>query len=534
MAKQILYGVQGRERLMAGMQTLARAVSATLGPRGRNVILEKNYGKPVSTKDGVTVTKEIELPDPFENMGAKILNEVASRTNDKVGDGTTTAVVLADRMIGAGRKYLASGVRPTDLRRGIERAVEKAVEAIREAAIPIKDYKEIQQVATIASNWDETIGRLVAEAMEKVGKDGVITIEESKGMSTYLDVVEGMQFDRGYISPYFITEPKTLTAEYEDPYFLFHEKKMSNLRDAIPLLEKVAAVGKPLAIIAEDVEGDLLAALVLNKLQGALKVVAVKAPGFGDRRKNLLEDMAILTGGKLISEDLGIALENVGLEDLGRAKKVVVDKERTTIVEGAAKKGAVKERIRQLDLQMEQTTSTYDKEKLTERKAKLSGGVGILYIGGATEADMKERKDRATDALHATKAAVEEGVVAGGGVAFVRAIRSLEDLRGRGDESFGIDIVKEALKEPLRRIAENAGMDGGEVVAEVMSRKGNFGFDAIARTYVDMIEAGIIDPAKVSITALQNAASAAALNLTADVLVTELKKKTPPVAGAVT
>ena len=534
MAKQILYDAKGRERLMSGMQQLSRAARATLGPSGKNVIIDKKYSRPVSTKDGVTVTKEIELPDPFENMGAKILNEVASRTNDKVGDGTTTAVVIADRMIEDGRKYLAGGVQPTDLRRGIDKAVDKVIEVIREMAIPIQNYKEIRQVAYVASNSDVALADLIAEAMEKVGKDGVLTIEESKGTRTYLDLVKGLQFDKGYISPYFITHPKTLTTEYEDPYIFFYEKKLSSLREFIPVLEKVAASGRPLVIIAEDVEGELLAGLVINKLQGVLKIVAVKAPGFGDRRKNLLEDMAILTGGQLVSEDLGVAIKKIDISYFGRAKKVTIEREKTTIIEGAAKKGAVQERIDQLNAQMEQTTSTYDKEKLTERKAKLAGAIGILYVGGLTEAEMKERKDRATDALHATRAAVEEGVVPGGGTALLRASAALEGVKAKGNEQFGIDIVRDALEEPLLRIAENAGLDGGEVIAEVLERKGNVGFDALGREYTDMVKAGIIDPAKVTITAFQNAASAARVNLMADVLITEVKKKTEPVAGAVT
>jgi chaperonin GroEL len=534
MAKQMLYGVQGREKLMAGMQTLARAVRSTLGPTGKNVVIEKKYSRPVSTKDGITVSKEVELPDPFANMGAKILNEVASKTHDKVGDGTTTAVVLADRLIGEGRKALAGGARPTDLRRGIEKAVEKTIDAIRGLAIPIKSYKEVRQVAYVASNADDVLADLVAEAMEKVGKDGVITVEESKGTRTYLDLVKGLQFDKGYISPYFITNVKDLTTELEDPYIFLYEKKLGNLRDFIPFLEKVVMTGKPLLVIAEDVEGELLAGLVINKLQGVFKVAAVKAPGFGDRRKNLLEDMAILTGGRLISEDLGLTLEKVEISDLGRAKKVVIEKDKTTIIEGGGKRSALQDRIDQLNVQMEQTTSTYDKEKLTERKAKLSGGIGILYVGGHTEVEMKERKDRATDALHATRAAVEEGVVPGGGVAFVRALAEIEDLKGKGDEQFGIDAVKAALEDPIRRIAENSGYDGGEVVAEVKESKGSRGFDAKASEFTDMVKAGIIDPAKVAITALQSAASAAAVNLTGDVLITEVKSKTKPAAGAVT
>lgn len=534
MPKQLLYDVKGREKLMAGMQTLARTVRATLGPTGKNVVIEKKYSKPVSTKDGVSVSKEIELPDPFENMGAKILNEVATRTNDKVGDGTTTAVVLADCMIDQGRRYLAGGIQPTDLRRGIEKGVEKAVEAIRELATPIKNYKEVREVAYISSNSDEVLADLLADAMEKVGKDGVITIEESKGTRTYLDLVKGMQFDKGYISPYFINNAKSLTCDLEDPYILFYEKKLSNLREFIPVLEKVATSGRPLLIIAEDVEGELLAGLVINKLQGVLKIAAVKAPGFGDRRKNLLEDMAILTGGTLISEDLGLGLDKIEVSHFGRAKKVTIEREKTTIIEGLAKKGAVQDRVNQINAQMEQTTSTYDKEKLTERKAKLAGGIGILYVGGHTEVEMKERKDRATDALHAARAAVEEGIVPGGGTALLRALPAVESVKVRGDEQFGIEVVKAALEEPLRRIAENGGHDGGEVVAEVLDRKGNMGFNARSGEYVDLMKTGIIDPAKVTITALLNAASAAQVNLTADVLITEVKKKTEPVPGSVT
>jgi len=533
MAKQILYDMNARQKLTSGMETLARAVRATLGPTGKNVILEKKFSRPHSTKDGVTVSKEIELPDPFENMGAKIINEVASRTNDKVGDGTTTAVIFADAMMKEGRKYLAAAVNPVELRNGINKAVERAVEKLKEQAIPIKNYAEVKQVGYIASNSDVELGNFFAEAMEKVGKDGVITIEESKGISTYLEVVQGMQFDRGYISPYFINKPKTLTVEYEEPYIFFYEKKLSNLRDFLPVLEKVAVSGKPLVIISEDVEGELLAALVINKLQGVLKVVAVKAPGFGDRRKALMEDMAILSGGRLISEDLGVSLDKVQIADFGSAKKVVIDKEKTTIIEGAGTKKALKARVDQINAQMEQTTSTYDKEKLTERKAKLAGGVAIVYVGGKTESEMKERKDRATDALHATRSAVLEGIVPGGGVAPIRAAASLEDLRVRGDERYGVECVRKALEAPLRQIAENCGLDGGEVVAEVKFRKGNEGFDAFSGKYTDLIKAGVVDPVQVTITALLNAASIAGLNLSTDVMVTEVKKEKRPIAGAV-
>jgi len=533
MAKQLLYDVNARQKLTDGMETLARAVRVTLGPTGKNVVLEKKFSSPHSTKDGVTVSKEVELPDPFQNMGAKVLNEVASRTNDEVGDGTTTAVIFADAMMREGRKYLAAGIHPLALRRGINKAVDRAIKSLREMAIPIKNYDEVKQVGYIASNMDQQMGELFAEAMEKVGKDGVITIEESKGVDTYLEIVQGMQFDRGYISPYFINNTKNLTTEYENPYIFLYEKKLSNLRDFIPVLEKVAASGRPLIIIAEDVEGELLAALVINKLQGVLKVVCVKAPGFGDRRKALLEDMAILTGGRLVSEDLGLTLDRVDTSYFGTAKKVVVEKERTTIVEGGGEKKAIRDRVEQLDAQMEQTSSTYDKEKLTERKAKLAGGVAIIYVGGKTEAEMKERKDRATDALHATRAAVLEGIVPGGGVASLRANQDLEDLRAKGEERYGVNCVRKALEAPLRQIAENCGREPGEVLAEVKALEKHKGFDAFSGNYVDLVKEGVIDPVQVTITALQNAGSAASLNLTTDVLVTELKKNKKPEGEAV-
>jgi chaperonin GroEL len=533
MAKQLLYDIDARQKLTSGMGKLAKAVSATLGPTGKNVILDKKFSKPVSTKDGVTVSREIELPDPFENMGAKIINEVATRTNDKVGDGTTTAVVLAEAMMREGRKFVTAGINPFVIQRGMQKAVDKTIEAIRAHAERIKNYEEIRQVGEIASNLDLSIGKLLADAFETVGKDGVITLEESKGVNTYLDIVKGLQFDKGYISPYFINKPATLTTEYENPYIFLYEKKLSNLRDFVPVLEKVAASGKPLVIIAEDVEGELLAALVINKLQGVLKVVAVKAPGFGDRRKALLEDMAILTGGKLVSEDLGVSLERIDVSWFGTAKKVIVEKEKTTVIEGGGTKKAVEDRIAQINAQMEQTTSTYDKEKLTERKAKLAGGIGILYIGGRTETEMKERKDRANDALHATRAAVEEGIVSGGGTALIRAAKVLDDLKVKGDESYGVEVIRKALEAPLFQIAENCGMDGREVVSEVKNRKDREGFNAQTKEYENLVKAGIIDPVKVTVTALQNAASIAGINLTADVLITEIKKKTDPEANAV-
>jgi chaperonin GroEL len=533
MAKQLLYDQEARAKLGAGMDRLARAVGVTLGPSGKNVVLEKKFSSPVSTKDGVTVSREIELPDPFENMAAKIINEVATRTNDKVGDGTTTAVVLAEAIMREGRKYVAAGISPFAIQRGLQKAVERVVEAIRAQAIPVKDYDDVRKVGEIASNSDLQIGKLLAEAFEKVGGDGVVTLEESKGVDTYLDIVQGLQFDKGYISPYFITNPQTMTAEYEDAYVLFVEKKLTDLRAFIPVLEKVASSGKALVIVADNVEGDLLAALVINKLQGVLKVVAVKAPGFGDRRKALLEDMAILTGGKMVSEDLGLTFDKIDATYFGRVKKAVIEKEKTTFIEGAGKKKAVEDRVAQINAQMEQTTSTYDKEKLTERKAKLAGGVAILHVGGRTEAEMKERKDRANDALHATRAAIEEGIVPGGGTALIRAIEALEEVKVKGDEKHGVDILRRALEAPLVKIAENSGLDGNEVAFEVMSLKGKDGFNALSGEYENLIKAGVVDPAKVTITALQNAASIAGLNLTTDVMVTSIEKKAAPVTGAI-
>ena len=532
MAKQVLYDNDARQKLAAGMSTLARAVRSTLGPSGKNVVLEKSYSSPVSTKDGVSVSKEIELPDPFENMGAKILNEVATRTNDDVGDGTSTAVVLASRMIEEGRKYIAAGIQATELRAGIDKAVEKAIAAVRELSSPVKNYEAVRQVAYISSNSDEQLADLLADAMEKVTSDGVVTIEENKGTETYLEVVQGLQFDKGFISPYFMNKQKDLSVEFEDAYILFFEKKITALNEIVPILEKVSASGRPLLIIAENVEGEALAAAVINKLQGVVKVCAVKSPGFGDRRRNLLEDMAVLTGGTLISEDRGLAFEEIEVAHFGSAKKIIVTKDKTTIIEGAGKKPAVAQRIDQINAQMEQTTSTYDKEKLTERKAKLGGGVAVLHVGGHSEAEMKERKDRATDALHATRAAIEEGIVPGGGTVCIRALQSIEGLKGKGDQEWGIEVVRAALEEPLRLIAANAGLDGGEVVAEVSERKGRVGFDALAGEYVDLVKAGVVDPTKVTVTALQNAASIASLNLSTNTLITEVKDKEDPVSGA--
>jgi chaperonin GroEL len=534
MAKQLLYDYEGRQKLAQGMQTLARAVRATLGPSGKNVILQKSYSGPVSTKDGISVSKEIELPDPFENMGAKILNEVAARTNDDVGDGTTTAIVLASRMIDEGRKYIAAGIRSNDLRRGIDKAVAKVIEAVREQAIPIKTRDGVRNVAYIASNSDERLADLLADAMEKVTSDGVVTIEENKGIETYLEVVQGLQFDKGYVSPYFMTNAKTMTVEFENPLIFFYEKKITNVRDLVPVLEKSVTAQRPLLIIAENVEGDALAALVVNKLQGVIKVCAVKAPGFGDRRRNLLEDMAVLTNGVLISEDRGISFDKIELGHFGTAKKVVITKDKTTIIDGAGKKAAIEQRIAQINAQIEQTTSTYDKEKLTERKAKLGGGVAVLYVGGHTETEMKERKDRATDALHATRAAIEEGIVAGGGTALVRALAALDGLKTKGDEEFGVEVVRCAIEEPLRQIAENGGHDGGEVVAEVAERKGRVGFNAANGEYEDLVKAGVVDPVKVTVTALTNAASIASLNLSTNTLITSVKEKKAPVQGAIT
>ena len=533
MAKQLLYDMNARQKLTSGMETLARAVRATLGPTGKNVILEKKFSRPHSTKDGVTVSKEIELPDPFENMGAKIINEVASRTNDKVGDGTTTAVIFADAMMKEGRKYLAAAVNPIDLRNGINKAVERAVEKLKEQAIPIKNYAEVKQVGYIASNSDAELGGLFAEAMEKVGKDGVITIEESKGINTYLEVVQGMQFDKGYISPYFVTEPEDMKANLKDAYLLIHEKKITAAKDLIPLLEKIAKTGKPLLIITEELEGDALATLVVNKLRGTLHVCAVKAPGYGDRRKAMMEDIAVLTGGKAIFEDLGIELEKVDLTMLGRAKKIVVEKENTTIIEGAGDTKAIQGRISQIKKEMETTTSDYDKEKLQERLAKLAGGVAQINVCAATEVEMKEKKLRVEDAMFATRAAVQEGILPGGGVALIRASKVLEKVKGSNeDEKTGLDIIRRAVEAPIRQIAANSGIDGAIVVERVKeSKDSNFGFDAEKLEYGDMFKFGIIDPTKVVRSALQNAASVASLLLTTDALISEIPEKKSAGAG---
>ncbi len=526
-AKQILYSVEARSAIMRGIDQLAEAVKATLGPKGRNVVIDKKFGSPVSTKDGVTVAKEIELKDPFENMGAQMLREVASKTSDVAGDGTTTATVLAQAIFREGVKNVTAGGNPMDLKRGIDRAVETVVEEVKKLSRPTKDKKEIAQVGTISANNDPTIGDLIAEAMEKVGKDGVITVEEAKSMDTSLDIVEGMQFDRGYLSPYFVTDAERMEANVQDAYILLHEKKISNMRDLLPILEQIAKMSKPLVIISEDVEGEALATLVVNKLRGTLQCAAVKAPGFGDRRKDMLRDIAVLTGGNVISDDLGIKLENITLNDLGRAKRVTIDKDNTTIVEGAGATEDIEGRVKQIRTQVEETTSDYDREKLQERLAKLVGGVAVINVGAATESEMKEKKARVEDALNATRAAVEEGVVPGGGVAYLRSLPALEKLEAEleGDQRIGVRIVKRALEEPLRYIASNAGAEGSIVVQRVRDLKTNEGYDAASDTYGDMLEKGIIDPTKVTRSALQNAASIAGLLMTTEALVTELPEK---------
>ncbi len=526
-AKEILYNDEARRALLRGVEKLAKAVRVTLGPAGRNVVLEKKFGSPTITKDGVTVAKEIELPDPFENLGAQLVREVASKTSDVAGDGTTTATVLAEAIFREGLRFVAAGANATEVKRGIDKAAARVVEELKKLSKEVKESKEIEQVATISANNDNEIGKKIAEAMDKVGKDGVITVEEAKGVETYVDVVEGMQFDRGYISPYFITDPEKMEAVLEDAFILIHDKKISAVKDLLPVLQRVAEVGKPLLVIAEDVEGEALATLVVNKLRGVLQVCAVKAPGYGERRKEMLRDIAILTGGQVISEETGMKLENARLEDLGRAKRVVVTKEHTTIVEGAGKKEDIQARIAQIRKQIEETKSDYDREKLQERLAKLAGGVAVIYVGAATETEMKEKKARIEDALHATKAAVEEGIVAGGGTAFIRTLSALDALEKEveGDQKIGVQIVKKALVEPLRWIAENAGYNGYLVVEEVKRRSGNEGFNALTGEYVDMFEAGVIDPTKVERIALQNAVSIAGLLLTTEALVTEIKEK---------
>ncbi|MBM3218955.1 MAG: chaperonin GroEL [Candidatus Rokubacteria bacterium] len=534
MPKQLKFDEEARASLLRGVNILAEAVKATLGPKGRNVVIDKKFGSPTITKDGVTVAKEIELKEPYENMGAQMLKEVASKTSDIAGDGTTTATVLAQAIFREGLKNVTAGANPMGLKRGIETAVEAVTEELKKLSKSTKDKKEISQVATIASNNDRTIGNLIAEAMEKVGKDGVITVEESKSADTVLDVVEGMQFDRGYLSPYFVTDPERMEAVLEDAIILIHEKKISVMKDMLPLLEQVARAGRPFLIIAEDIEGEALATLVVNKLRGTLNTVAVKAPGFGDRRKAMLEDIAILTGGKAITEDLGIKLENIKLEDLGKAKKIVVDKDNTTIVEGSGKGSNIEGRIKQIRAQIEETTSDYDREKLQERLAKLAGGVAVIKVGAATETAMKEKKARVEDALNATRAAVEEGIVPGGGVSLLRASKAVDSLKKlEGDEAVGARIVRRALEEPIRQIVENAGLEGSVIVEKVKAETvATRGFDADSMEFVDMLQAGIIDPTKVARVALQNAASIASLLLTTEALITEIPEDKPAAAPA--
>ena len=529
MAKDILYDQKAREALLKGVNALADAVKVTLGPKGRNVLIDKTFGSPTITKDGVTVAKEVELEDKFENMGAQMVKEVASKTSDVAGDGTTTATVLAQAIYKEGAKLVAAGHNPMELKRGIEKAVEVVIEALKKMSKPTKDQKEIAQVGTISANNDETIGTIIAEAMGKVGKEGVITVEEAKSMETTLDIVEGMQFDKGYISPYFVTNPDKMEVILDEPVILINEKKISNMKDLLPILEQVAKMGKTLLIISEDVEGEALATLVVNKLRGTLKVAAVKAPGFGDRRKAMLEDIAILTGGQVVSEELGIKLESISIKDLGSAKRVVIDKENTTIVDGAGAKKEIEGRVKQIRTQIEETTSDYDREKLQESLAKLVGGVAVINVGAATETEMKEKKARVEDALNATKAAVEEGVIPGGGVGFIRSIAKLDTLNLEGERQFGVKIVKKALEEPIRWIAQNAGHDGSIIVEKVKNGKSNFGFDAAKEEYVDdMMAAGIIDPTKVARTALQNASSVASLLLTTEAMIAEKPKEKAP------
>jgi chaperonin GroEL len=530
-AKQLQFDEHARHALLRGVEKLSRAVKATLGPRGRNVVLDKKFGSPTITKDGVTVAKEIELEDPYENIGAQLVREVASKTSDIAGDGTTTATVLAEAIYKEGLKNVTAGANPTDLQRGIQKAVDAITEELARISKKVKDKEEIKQVATVSANWDTTIGEIIADALDKVGKDGTVTVEEAKGIETSLDVVEGMQFDKGYLSPYFVTNAEDLEAVLENAYVLIHEKKISNLKDMLPLLEKIAKSSRPLLVIAEEVEGEALATLVVNKLRGTIQVCAVKAPGFGDRRKAMLEDIAVLTGApRVISEDLGIKLENITLEDLGRAKRIVVDKENTTIIEGAGKTSDIQGRVSQIRRQIEETTSDYDKEKLQERLAKLAGGVAVINVGAATETALKEKKARVEDALHATRAAVEEGIVPGGGVALIRAQKALDKLDVTGDEKIGVNIIRRAVEQPLRTLVENAGGEGSVVVNEVKGRKGNEGYNVATGEYVDLVKAGVVDPTKVTRSALQNAASISGLLLTTECVVTELPEKEKPAA----
>ena len=527
-AKILQYDEQARKSILDGVNALADAVKVTLGPKGRNVIIEKSFGSPVVTKDGVTVAKEIELEDKFENMGAQMVREVASRTSDVAGDGTTTATILAQAIYREGAKTVAAGSNPMDIKRGIDKAVEAVVEELKKLSKPTKDQKEIAQVGTISANNDDSIGNIIAEAMDKVGKEGVITVEEAKGLQTELEVVEGMQFDRGYVSPYFVTNPDKMEVNFEDAYILIYDKKISGMKDLLPVLESAARSGKPLLIVAEEIEGEALATLVVNKIRGTLQVAAVKAPGFGDRRKAMLEDIAILTGGKVISEEMGMKLENATLQDLGRARKTSIDKDNTTIIDGAGSRADLEGRVKQIRAQIEETTSDYDREKLQERLAKLVGGVALIRVGAATETEMKEKKARVEDALNATRAAVEEGIVPGGGVAYIRTLPALEKLVLEGDQQVGVNIVKKALEEPLRMIAANAGMEGSIVVEKVKEKKGPFGFNAASEEYEDLVKAGVIDPTKVARSALQNASSVAGLMLTTQCMVAEKPKKESP------
>ncbi|MSU28139.1 MAG: chaperonin GroEL [Pedosphaera sp.] len=525
-AKQLLFDEAARQTLLRGVSKLARAVAATLGPKGRNVVIDKKFGSPTVTKDGVTVAKEIELACPYENMGAQMVREVASKTSDSAGDGTTTATVLAEAIFREGLKHVTSGANPIGIQRGIQKAVDAAVGHLDKIAKKVKDKEEIKQVATVSANWDATIGEIIADAMDKVGKDGTITVEEAKSIETTLDVVEGMQFDKGYLSPYMVTNADTMEAKLEDAYVLNFEKKISSLKDLLPILEKVAKAGKPMLIIAEEVEGEALATLVVNKLRGILNVVAVKAPGFGDRRKAMCEDIAILTGGKFISEDLGIKLEGLELADLGRAKTIVVDKENTTIVEGGGKSSEIQGRVNQIRRQIDETTSDYDREKLQERLAKLAGGVAVINVGAATETEMKEKKARVEDALHATRAAVEEGIVPGGGVALIRCLAAIDAVKGANtDEQLGVEIVKRAIEWPAKWLANNGGYEGSVIVQEIKKRKGNEGFNAATGEYEDLVKAGVVDPKKVTRAALQNASSIAGLLLTTECLITDLPEK---------
>jgi chaperonin GroEL len=524
-AKEIKYSATARERMLRGVDTLADAVKVTLGPKGRNVLIEKSWGSPKMTKDGVTVAKEIDLEDKFENMGAQMVREVASKTSDVAGDGTTTATILAQSIFREGSKLVTAGANPMALKRGLEKAVEAVVAELKKISKPTKEKREIAQVGTVSANNDPTIGEIISEAMEKVGKEGVITVEEAKGMETTLEVVEGMQFDRGYLSPYFVTNQEKMEVVMEEPFILLHEKKISAMKDLVPLLEQVAQSGRPLLIIAEDVEGEALATLVVNKLRGTLKSCAVKAPGFGDRRKAMLEDMAVLTGGQVVTEDLGVKLENLTINELGTAKRVTLDKDNTTIVDGGGTRKALEGRVKQIRAQIDETTSDYDREKLQERLAKLIGGVAVISVGAATEAEMKEKKDRVEDALNATRAAVEEGIVPGGGVALVRCIKALDKVQASGDEAMGVKLIRRALEEPVRQIANNAGMEGSVVVQHVMEGKDDYGFNAETLTYEKLVEAGVLDPTKVTRFAIQNAASVAGLLLTTEAMVAEKPEK---------